>query len=255
MEHIFQYNNQDVTFQLGSGDVMVNATQMAKPFGKTTKDYLRTQSSDELISALSARLKCLPTDLLIVKNGGTNPGTWMHEDIALDFAQWLSIDFKLWCNDRIKELLQKGVVTINNDDETIAQALNILQKRLDASKQQLQILEGQNTIQREEIKILSPKAEYTDKVLQSTSTLTVNQIALELGITSIKLNRILAERKIQYKQGGIWLLTAKYRDMGYAELRTFTSLNQETKEQKTYSNTVWTEKGRLFIHQLLKKPA
>lgn len=53
MEHIFQYNNQNITFQLGNGDVMVNATQMAKPFGKTTKDYLRTQSSDELISALS----------------------------------------------------------------------------------------------------------------------------------------------------------------------------------------------------------
>ncbi|EHQ41491.1 KilA-N domain-containing protein [Myroides odoratus] len=99
MEHIFQYNNQNITFQLGNGDVMVNATQMAKPFGKTTKDYLKTQSTNELLQALSSRRKILLTDLVVVTNGGSNPGTWMHEDIALDFAQWLSIDFKLWCND------------------------------------------------------------------------------------------------------------------------------------------------------------
>lgn len=85
-------------------DVMVNATEMARVFNKTPKDYLRTQSAKDLLNAVSGRQKCLPADLVKVINGGTDYGTWMHETIALDFAQWLSVDFKLWCNDRINEL-------------------------------------------------------------------------------------------------------------------------------------------------------
>ena len=32
----------------------------------------------------------------------------MHEDVALEFARWLSPAFAIWCNDRIKELLLNG---------------------------------------------------------------------------------------------------------------------------------------------------
>lgn len=46
--------------------------------------------------------------------GGSDQGTWIHEDIALDFAQWLSIEFRLWCNDRIKELLNHGFTATNH---------------------------------------------------------------------------------------------------------------------------------------------
>jgi hypothetical protein len=44
-------------------------------------------------------------DLLTVRKGGINPGTWMHEDVAMEFALWLSPEFAIWCNDRIKEIL------------------------------------------------------------------------------------------------------------------------------------------------------
>ena len=51
-----------------------------------------------------------------LKNGG---GTWFHEDVALVSAQWLSPDFYLWCNDRIKELIKNGVSDIRDYPNTM----------------------------------------------------------------------------------------------------------------------------------------
>ena len=82
----------------------VNATQMAKPFGKSAKDWLKTQAAKEFIVSLSEVKKILSADLVKVVYGD-NGGTWMHEDVALEFARWLSPKFAIWCNDRIKELL------------------------------------------------------------------------------------------------------------------------------------------------------
>ncbi len=92
--------------------MMVNATQMAKPFGKTPKDWLRTQQANDLLQAMSVRLKCLTSDLQVVKQGGTNQGTFFQEDIALIFAQWLNPDFYIACNIKLKELLTKQAISL-----------------------------------------------------------------------------------------------------------------------------------------------
>lgn len=84
----------------------VNATQMAKPFGKLVGGWLRLESTKEFLNALSADMR-IHTSALIqtVKGGNGEQGTWMHEDVALEFARWLSPKFAIWCNRRIKELL------------------------------------------------------------------------------------------------------------------------------------------------------
>lgn len=69
---------------------MVNATEMAKPFNKRPNDFLILKSTNELTNSLSAKTGIPVTDLVIVNQGGNNQGTWMHEDLALVFAQWLS---------------------------------------------------------------------------------------------------------------------------------------------------------------------
>ena len=59
------YQGSEVTFSNGE-NVMVNATQMAKAFGKTCKDWLRTEQAQRMIEAIAERQKCLPTDLQVV---------------------------------------------------------------------------------------------------------------------------------------------------------------------------------------------
>ena len=99
----FSYAGSKISFATESG-VRVNATQMAKPFKKTPKDWLKTQSAQVFIAALGEVKNILSSELVTVIYGD-NGGTWMHEDVALEFARWLSPKFAIWCNDRIKELL------------------------------------------------------------------------------------------------------------------------------------------------------
>lgn len=112
---VFNYNGNNVTFKTDDGIVYVNATQMAKPFGKQPSDWTRQKYYDEFISSLSAVRGIPITGLIITKQGGhdkQNQGTWMHEDVAIEFSRWLSPKFSIWCNDRIKELLTTGKVEI-----------------------------------------------------------------------------------------------------------------------------------------------
>lgn len=121
---VYKYEETPITFNIGKqGGTMINATQMAKPFGKRPVDYLRLPSTNELISAIVRKSHISENQLVTSKQGSAENGggTWMHEDIALDFAQWLSVDFKLWCNDRIKEILRYGYTTIHHGQKSITE--------------------------------------------------------------------------------------------------------------------------------------
>src|SRR5690606_12172824 len=192
--------------------------------------------------------------LIITKRGGNEQGTWLHETIALDFAQWLSVDFKLWCNDRIKELLTVGMTAtpqtiedmLSNPDMIIQMATQLKELRNKTQRQEAQLQTAQQYFN-----IVKPKAEYYDDVLTSNSQITINSIAMELGLTAIKLNKILKDKGVQYKQGDKWLLRYNYRGKGYEDTYTHKYFNSRG-EQMTKTEMRWTEKGRAFIHSLFK---
>ena len=92
---------------------------------------------------------------------------------------------------------------------------------------------------------------YCNKVLQSESTYVTNQVAKELGMSARNLNKRLREFGVQYNQSGTWVLYKRYEGQGYTKTKThhyYNSLN----EQCTAMATVWTEKGRMFIHDFFK---
>ena len=101
-----------------------------------------------------------------------------------------------------------------------------------------------------ELAQLRPRAAYADHVLDSISFLTTTQIAKELSMTGIELNRLLCERGIQYGQSGQYMLYAKYARRGYAKSRTW-GFRLASGELITRTYLVWTETGRNFIHELL----
>ena len=229
---------------------MVNATEMARPFRKRAVDWLNTQSAKDFVNALSEVRKITSADLVSVTKGGLQQGTWMHEDVALEFARWLSPAFAIWCNDRIKELLTTGVSTVRDDDEVIAYAMEVLNKRLVESRQQLQIAQGTIEKQEEQIRHLAPKAAYTDEVLQSTSTYTLTQIAHDLGLRSVHaLTKVLMEKKILFRQSGQWQPTAKVAGKGYFDTRTAKFVKSDNTIGTSLS-TVITEVGRQYLHDL-----
>lgn len=100
----------------------------------------------------------------------------------------------------------------------------------------------------QQVNELKPKATYYDLVLQNKSLLSVSKIAKDYGMSARSLNKLLHSLGVQYKQGDIWLLYAKYQDKGYTHTSTYA-----LDEEHSKVTTKWTQKGRLFIYELLKE--
>ena len=107
-------------------------------------------------------------------------------------------------------------------------------------------------IQQQQILELKPKASYYDVVLNCKDLLSTTEIAKDYGKSARWLNELLHELKVQFKQGNkIWLLYQKYANKGYTSTKTQT-YNGSDGEVHTKVHTYWTQKGRLFIYELLK---
>ncbi|MDS3883786.1 MULTISPECIES: phage antirepressor [Staphylococcus] len=108
-----------------------------------------------------------------------------------------------------------------------------------------------NLLLQQQVGELKPKADYYDQILKSKKLITVNAIAKDYGMSAQALNKILHDLKVQFKQSGQWLLYAKYHDKGY----TSSEPHKYTKKDGTEDfklHTKWTQKGRIFLYNLLK---
>ena len=150
-----------------------------------------------------------------------------------------------------------------SEEEIMSKALAIAQDTLkrreerikqleqDANEHQALIEQKEETIDRqnEQIQKAAPKVNYYDEHLQSVNTVTTTQIANEIGIEGHKLNQILRDKGIIYKQSGQWLLRVPYSGWGLHATRTQTFTRSDGSVGSS-SYTVWTQKGRMFIIRL-----
>jgi hypothetical protein len=102
------FDGHHVGFELVNGDIMVNATEMAKAFDKLVGHFLENESTNRFIEAClnnrnSDYLKVKSKEDLIISK--QKSGTWMHRVLALKFAAWLDADFEVWVYTRIDEIL------------------------------------------------------------------------------------------------------------------------------------------------------
>ena len=104
----FNFGNISVSFR---DDGYLNATAIAAHFGKQPRDYLKTEQTQQYIAALadflSTKTKILVKEnqIVNVKNGGSERGTWLHPKLAIHFARWLDPKFAVWCDEQIEQLL------------------------------------------------------------------------------------------------------------------------------------------------------
>ena len=98
---------------------------------------------------------------------------------------------------------------------------------------------------------MQPKVDYCNAVLLSDDCMTMTQVAKELGMTCQELTNFLLDNRVIYAQSGQYMLYADYARMGYAKNRTHGYRNSKN-EMRTHSYLVWTERGRRFIHEIIK---
>ena len=137
--------------------------------------------------------------------------------------------------------------TITNNPEKLGEVLINYGK----VKRELEQLEEENQIQKQLIAEYKPIKEYVDTILSSEDTMTITQIAADYGLSAYELNKTLNEQRIIRKVGGQWILYAEHMNKGYTKSETIT-VKRKNGTEKVVPNTKWTQKGRLFVHNLLE---
>lgn len=149
-----------------------------------------------------------------------------------------------------QKLIDLEKMVANHDSYLIADPIERAKAWI-KEQEERKALELQNTIQSQQIAELTPKATYYDLVLNCKDVVSISKIAKDYGKSGVWLNDYLHSKGIQYKQGNMWLLYQKYADKGYTQSKTHT-YNGNDGEQHVKLHTHWTQKGRLFIYELLK---
>ena len=167
-------------------------------------------------------------------------------EVLMQSRKPLAKEFKKKVKEILKSIRKHGLYAIddllNNPDMAIAALQKLKEERRLRLKAQEEIAQKNQIIQE-----LQPKASYYDLVLQNKSLVAISVIAKDYGMSAKKLNKILHELKIQFKQGNTWLLYQKYAGKGYTQSKTHT-IDADYSKMHTY----WTQKGRLFLYDLLK---
>ena len=159
--------------------------------------------------------------------------------------------FERWVFDEVLPSIRKhGLYAtdelLDNPDLIIQMATKLKEER-EARK----VLEIENKVQSQQIAELTPKATYYDLILQCKDLLSMTEIAKDYGKSAKGMNKLLNEFGIQYKQGGVWFLYAKYQDKGYTQTKT-QNYPKPDGTQGSRVHMYWTQKGRLFLYDLLK---
>ncbi|AQN32179.1 phage antirepressor [Mammaliicoccus sciuri] len=157
--------------------------------------------------------------------------------------------FKRWVTSEVLPAIRKhGIYATDSVIEQTIQNPDYIIHVLTEFKKEKE----QRMLLQQQIGELKPKADYFDQILKSKKLITVNAIAKDYGMTAQALNKVLHELKVQFKQSGQWLLYAKYHDKGYTHSEPHKYIRKDGTEDFSL-HTKWTQKGRIFLYNLLKE--
>ncbi len=188
-------------------------------------------------------------------NGGVQSLTYIDEGNLYRLISHSKLPtaerFESWVFDEVLPAIRRhGMYAtdelLNNPDIAIAAFTALKEERERRAE-----LETTVAVQSQQIQELTPKACYYDVVLNCPDLISTSKIAKDYGKSAIWLNRYLHDKGVQYKQGDIWLLYQKHAQQGYTSTKTH-SYPGDDGNMHSKVHTYWTQKGRLFIYDLLK---
>lgn len=155
--------------------------------------------------------------------------------------------FKHWVTAEVLPSIRKhGMYAIDEilESSDFAIAVFTCLKEEQVKRKQFECL---SLAQQQQIAEMQPKASYYDLILQNTNTVPITQIAKDYGMSGQRFNALLHDLGVQYKFRKTWLLYQHYAAYGYTQSRTYV-----IDENRSVMHTYWTQKGRLFLYDLLK---
>lgn len=221
-------------------------TEYPKWFERMT-EYGFTKGEDYLVHYYdknSSEVKNDDAEKMSV-NQRSAKGIIINHEIKLDMAKEIAMIQRNEKGKQARKYFLEVEKAWNSPEMIMKRALEIANKRVEN-------LQLENTQQKQIIGELKPKADYTDIILKNKGLVTITQIAKDYGLSGQALNDKLHELKVQYKIGEQWLLYSKYHAKGYTHSETI-PITRKNGMKDVNMITKWTQKGRLFIYELLKK--
>ena len=156
--------------------------------------------------------------------------------------------FKRWVTSEVLPTIRKHGVYAN--EQTLEQMLADPQTMIKT----LEALQQERTgrlVAEQQVAELKPKADYYDQILRSKKLIAIGAIAKDYGMSAQTMNKLLHDLKVQYKQGSQWLLYQNHATKGYTSSETHRYVKSDGTEDFSLL-TKWTQKGRIFLYELLK---
>lgn len=191
-------------------------------------------------------------------------------EILMQSRKPIAKQFKKGVKTILKEIRTNGGYIATSQEDTpeliMARALQVAQTTIEKHNARIMQLEAENAkinkvaeqaeeqvLQLSETVVsMKPKADYCDIILQSKETVATTQIAQDYGMTAKALNILLRNFGIQHKVAGQWVLYAPYLPLGYVQSESIPITHTDGRKTiKLFSK--WTQKGRLFLYEELKK--
>ena len=175
----------------------------------------------------------------------------VNHQLTIDMAKQLCMIQRTEIGRKFRQYFIQVEEAWNSPEAVMARALQFANQQLALLRHQNMELTDTIAVQNQQILEMKPKVSYYDVVLNCKDLISTSAIAKDYGKSAIWMNRYLHEKGVQFKQGDIWLLYQKYAQKGYTSTKTHSYPGTDG-ETHTKVHTYWTQKGRLFIYELMK---
>lgn len=188
---------------------------------------------------------------VIRTDGVKMPQTQCDHQMTIEMAKEICMIQRTDAGKKCRQYFLNLEAAWNSPEAVMARALQVANRQLINLRDYNQKLEGTVAVQRQQISEMTPKADYYNVVLNCPDLLPISVIAKDYGKSAQWMNNYLQEKGVQYKQGDVWLLYQKHAEKGYTSTKTHTYPGNDGM-QHTKVHTYWTQKGRLFIYEMMK---
>ena len=220
---------------------LVSARDLHKGLGLKGRFSRWFKTNSELFTENEDFYKC--TSSTVVNNGAVRE----LDDylLTIEMAKQLAMMARTEKSKLYREYFLDLERKWNSPEMVMHRALEFSNARIEQLK-----LENKNlNIQLEES---NKKASYLDLILGDPTPILITQIANDYGYSAVAFNRLLKKFKVQRRVNGQWILYRAFMGKGYTSTKSKTYEDHHGK-LRTKIYTVWTQKGRRFIYDILKK--
>lgn len=175
----------------------------------------------------------------------------VNHQLTIDMAKQLCMIQRTDIGRKFRQYFIQVEEAWNSPEAVMARALQFANQQIALLRHQNMELTDTIAVQNQQILEMKPKVSYYDVVLNCKDLISTSAIAKDYGKSAIWMNRYLHEKGVQFKQGDIWLLYQRYAQKGYTSTKTHSYPGTDG-ETHTKVHTYWTQKGRLFIYELMK---